>query len=64
MTSKRTQEPAPVESRIFRHVDLPVSNLSYSPPAVEVILTSADVEREVLYAGVFTGDGPWTNIPD
>ena len=51
-------------SRDSRQFILPVSVPNYEAPGIEMIFTSSDVEREIYYAGVFTGEGPWSNIPD
>jgi hypothetical protein len=36
--------------------ETPTSAPPYEPPRIEQILTSAELEREALYAGVVTAD--------
>lgn len=40
----------------------PVVVAGYVPPAIEAVLTSSDIERELHYAGSFT-ILPFTNTP-
>jgi hypothetical protein len=41
--------------RMNRRDDLPRDRVSYEPPRVERVLTPAELEHEILYAGVPTG---------
>ena len=41
--------------------DLPRDPASYEPPRVERVLTPAELEHEILYAGVPTGQD--TEVP-
>ncbi len=43
--------------------DEPVIVAEYEAPCVEAVLTSQEVEREILYAGTLTRP-PFDNIPD
>lgn len=36
---------------------------TYEAPAIDGVFDTSDLEREILYAGTFTGP-PWSNIPD
>jgi len=58
------QEFFPVDSRSCRHTNEPVTAICYVAPQIELVLTPSEIEREVLYAGSYTGENPWTNIPD
>ena len=58
------QELFPVDSRSSRHYNEPKPAICYVAPQIELVLTASEIEREVLYAGSYTGQNPWTNIPD
>lgn len=51
-----------MDSRHDRQADIQLIVLSYDAPAVESVLSQAELEREILYAGGLTF--PWTDIPD